>query len=846
MALTRMLPKDALTLCTVTTLFIYFAVVLWTNLTIVLPYWTPLFWAAALSVPLHALKSRLLPVLDEALENDFVSILALMIGAVVHFVLRFFLGSYIANAIKAAFLSYCHVIYLISDGRPRKKATNDAVNGELGTKGLTEYDGALDRIDGEDDDYELHPNYQTLVDQEYDKYARPPNWPSYINLLRAAFIYVLFQFTTITELRDFFKDVWIGVELGTSSQLTWLLIAVIAHIQYSCIGQVVFMIERLFYPGLSPEEQEKVSFLNIGPRVFRRAIRESLNSTLSTVLVFSTLSILGLLGVILSVGVMHDVQGLVVQTHQRVALIKEEQARQLEANFSTEYSHMPRPPMAQRVDEGLVTAYSAGIDWLDPILKEAFPDLGWSTMDWARNVADIVVDLSPSSQATSTARVVDVGTCEAEVEKETDLGELMDQYQDQKVSVQSPLADATSSPPASTADEKTEKPTPEQQETIDDLEEPELWIIPTLDTIDIYGLRNREAFGFRVQESSKQRMAINLSQARRLMNIVLGYHGFEPSAMAQGFNTFNDLLFRWILFLLGLITFTGLKVSPLQRVGWIVDQALVSSASMYGSRLSTSSPGRVLAKSLEFAISGTFIAMLKLSIYHTAFTLVWTRFLADRVTALAATEAVSPDFVPVKYAWLTSLFGIVLTLYPIAPNWLVALPGAIVHFYIYGQRHVEAIAMVIGHFLVTAMVDGAVWDTHVVKSARPGVSSAFWLGLWVFLGGLKWGTKGLLLGPVLFASIPAIWSALLELRGRPSGLVTKHGVKSRIGLAGTATTATTAVEEEEVVERKLRNGGTRRRFSRREYEEVEEEEEGDSYKKQHKRSSSSSSREIAW
>ncbi|KAI7826861.1 hypothetical protein BC939DRAFT_105870 [Gamsiella multidivaricata] len=52
MALAHMLPKDALVLCTVSVLFIYFGLILWTNFTIILPYWTPLFWAAALSVPL--------------------------------------------------------------------------------------------------------------------------------------------------------------------------------------------------------------------------------------------------------------------------------------------------------------------------------------------------------------------------------------------------------------------------------------------------------------------------------------------------------------------------------------------------------------------------------------------------------------------------------------------------------------------------------------------------------------------------------------------------------------------------------------------------------------------------
>jgi len=97
-------------------------------------------------------------------------------------------------------LGYCYAVYMVCDGRPRKEkspnrtkengSTPDAFwsNGKYTTP-VTEHD-ELDRIDDEDD-YELHPNYQVLVEQEPDNYARPANWPSYLNLLRAAFIYAL-------------------------------------------------------------------------------------------------------------------------------------------------------------------------------------------------------------------------------------------------------------------------------------------------------------------------------------------------------------------------------------------------------------------------------------------------------------------------------------------------------------------------------------------------------------------------------------------------------------------------------------------------------------------------------
>ncbi|KAG0364557.1 hypothetical protein BGZ54_007374 [Gamsiella multidivaricata] len=724
---------------------------------------------------------------------------------------------------------------MISDRRPRKVADNVALNGKPTKDGLTEYDSSVEDMDGSTDDYELHPSYQTLVNQEHDKYARPANWPSYINLLRAAFIYVLLQWTTLTELRRFAQDVWSQIEIGTSSQLTYLLIAILVHIQYTCLGQVVFMVERLFYPRLSPEEQREVSILNTVPRVFRRALQESLNSTLATVIVLSTLSFLGLLATILSVGVAHDVQGLVAQTHHRVTLFKQEQIRltaQDGAAGDAGYAQSPKQYFVQQADEALVMAYDAGVSWFDPILKDAFPELSWGAVDWASHVANIIVEMDPS-QGYEHAQdfrpqqqpdaLVEVGTCKTAAQQEKDLGELMLEYQDgtaqskftkdATVLPKVPSDDVPSSSANSTEKKSTEQPLEQPAE------EPELWVVPTLESFR-FAVKNAKAMsGFQAQEQRRKKTAINISQGKRLLNIVLGYKVDTPTIL-WGFNAFNDLLFRWILFLLGLITFTGLKVSPLQRIGWIIDQALASSTSNYGSsRLSTSSsPGRAMAKSLEFAISGTFISMLKLSIYHTIFTLTWTRYLTDKVMALAATGAASSDFVPLKYAWLTSVFGIVLTLFPIAPNWLVSVPGAVVHFYVYGQRPMEAVAMVVGHVIFTSLIDGAVWDSHVVKSARPGVSSAFWLGLWVFLGGMKWGPKGLLLGPVFFAAVPAIWSALLELRGWPSSASSaknRVAVRSESG-SGSLSASATSVEEKTYVSRRGTQE-TRRRYRREEY-----------------------------
>ncbi|KAI1320473.1 hypothetical protein EDD11_000858 [Mortierella claussenii] len=726
-------PKDALVLCTVSVLFIYFGLVLWTNYAI-----------------------------------------------------------YVASVIKAVFHGYCYVIYIICDGRPREtnkepfkadlnrsqatkekdEAWEQGVNGN-GTyhKRAPGYDlegTQLDRID--EDDYELHPVYQILVDQEPDKYARVASWPSYINLFRAALIYILLQWTTPLDLWHFVKAQWSQVQFGTTAQLTYLILAIILHMQFVCMKQLVPMIEGFFYPNMSPEEQEERSILNTLPRMIRRTMQESLNSTLATVIVLSTLTALGFLGAIMSVGVAHDVQGLLSQTHSRVTFVKEQQLRQgLQSGYTTGYEPMARHPFVGQMDEALSQAYDAGVNWLDPILKEAFPDLAWGTADWAYHVANVVVDVHNDQDTVQMTKpkvvVVPAGACEADLKREPDLDELMHQAINQ-----SPLSDDFITPSLSaeekSADKEELKEQKKEEETV--FEEPELWVIPTLEAFAVFGDKNQAAAsGFLAPR--QRRRAINISQVKYLLTLVSGYKGFDTNNMLWGFNAFNDLLFRWILFLLGLLTFTGLKVSPLKRVGWIIDQALTSHSSYGSNQLSLSaSPGRVIAKSMEFAITGTFVSMLKLSIYHTIFTLVWTRFLTNQVMPLVTVGAASSDFVTVKYAWLTSLFGIILVLFPIAPNWLVSLPGGIIHFYVYGQRPMEAIAMVLGHIVMASMVDGAIWDSHVVKSARPTVSTAFWLGLWTFLGGMKWGPKGLLLGPVFFAAMPSIWSALLELRGRPT------------------------------------------------------------------------------
>ncbi|GJJ70770.1 hypothetical protein EMPS_03120 [Entomortierella parvispora] len=758
MPLPTLQPKDALVLCTVTILFIYFGLILWTNYAIIIPFWTPLFWAAALSVPLHALKSSLVPVLHEALEQDIMDIVASTVGGIVTFVLQFFLGSYITNGIRAIFLGYCYVVYMICDGRPRKEKSSKLTreNGTAAANGFwskgkestpfTEH-AELDQIDDEDD-YELHPSYQVLVEQEPDEYARPANWPSYLNLLRAAFIYGLLQLGTPAELWSFAKSIWDGVQFGTQRQLNFLLVAVLLHIQYSCLGQIVAMVERIVYPNLTPEEQREQSVLNTVPRMIRKAVQESLNSTIATAVVFLTLAVVGSLTAILSIGVAHDVQGLMSQTHHRVVQLRDYRAHLLQdVSDGSEPVATVKPALVQQADEALSQAYEAGLDWFDPILKNAFPDIAWGAAEWASEVALVVVDLSSDKEQKDSK-------CQVNETNQADFRAVMAMH-DMAQSVFNGSSDASGSTCNSSPFAGRGR------------EEPELWVIPTLQSLGLPQIRTHK-HGLHLQTTEKQR-AINISQAKYLLSVVLGYKGLNTESMLYGFNVFNDLLFRWILFLLGLMTFTGLKVSPLQRLGWLIDQALASSPSSFGSlQLSTSaSPGRVLAKSIEFSISGTFIAMFKLSVYHTIFTVAWTYLLADRVMSQVALGSASSDFVDVKYAWLTSFAGIVLTLFPIAPNWLVSLPGAIVHFYVYGQRLTEAIAMAVGHLLMTNLVDGAVWDSHVVKNARPGVSSAFWLGLWIFLGGMKWGTKGLLMGPVLFAAVPSIWSVVLELRGRP-------------------------------------------------------------------------------
>ncbi|KAF9156298.1 hypothetical protein DFQ26_009406, partial [Actinomortierella ambigua] len=54
----------------------------------ILPYWTPFFWAFALSVPLHAIKTSIHASLYSLLENDFIDIVGYTVGATVVLVLE--------------------------------------------------------------------------------------------------------------------------------------------------------------------------------------------------------------------------------------------------------------------------------------------------------------------------------------------------------------------------------------------------------------------------------------------------------------------------------------------------------------------------------------------------------------------------------------------------------------------------------------------------------------------------------------------------------------------------------------------------------------------------------------
>ncbi|KAG0345349.1 hypothetical protein BG004_003783, partial [Podila humilis] len=656
----------------------------------------------------------------------------------------FFLGSYIANRVRDVFLGYFRFMYLLCDGNSKETDPSNP-RGTCTTPNCNHYEQFLDyqepdptiedfyyEITGDQfyilhpeffdhpEDYQLHPTYQTLVDQEPDDFPRRSTGPSYINLFRLSFIYTLSKLGSPQKMFEIAQTAVTGIEIGTGQQLRVLMKVVGVHMIYTCVQYFMALLESALYPGLTPDERRKRSVFSIWPRRVTRAVQGSLNSILSSVIVFSSIAVVGALVSILSVGIIYDVNGALVQTHERVKTIKN-----APVDVTSGKSHVSTSHYVNMFDDGLVMAYDSGIRWVDPILQDAFPTLGWGFSDWVYHLSHVIVEHQETPEPVEPVCLVP------------------------RVCPQRVL---------------TPRPQylrPVDHNTTEASENVELWVFPSVFTT--YTIGRSSKYGVN-EQSSPTLVAINLTLAKFLLSNLFGYKGIDNNVLLEGFNIFNDLLFRLILFLLTVLTLTALKVSPIHRIGWIIDQALASSASMGSFRLSSSSsPGRILAKHLEFAITGTFIAMLKLSMYHTIFTVAFTNLLAGRAIAEVGASA----FVPVRYAWITSFFGIVLTMFPIAPNWLVVLPGAIIHFYVYGFRRAEAVALVVGHLLFTNMVDSAVWDSHVVKTARPGISSAFWLGLWIFLGGSLWGIKGLLLGPVVFACIPAVWSATLELRGLP-------------------------------------------------------------------------------
>ncbi|KAG0234539.1 hypothetical protein BGW42_006424 [Actinomortierella wolfii] len=618
----------------------------------------------------------------------------------------------------------------------------------------------------QDDEHGLHNFYQQMVGQEPGEISTTPTWPSYMMLARLAFVYILLQFTTPSEIYQYVRKTINKIQFGTADQLWFILGALMLHAVIINVGDWITMIEMLFNPGLDHIEMAKRSFRTRISKMFRRSIQKSLHSTLSLWLTLLAVGSVGLFASVLTAGVAYDIQGILSLTHQRVTGLQQRPAAFVETGG-----------LVVEADKGLTSVYTMGLKWLEPVLYEAFPLVNWTPLEWATQLSNVVVVESPSNPFDAYQLMADDMCPKPLARDELDTTPAWFREQDYNCTSSDTDADSTTTNIGEDATMFSSSGIPLPQGP------PVLYYIPwTWKAVKarLARLLPSQSFSALHEEvSSEPRVAINLSQVEAIISVLKTYDGFDTESMIARFNWFNDFLFRCILFMLTLTTLTGLKVSPLQRIGWLIDQALATSTAMNSLRISNkASPGRLLAKHMEYAISGTFFAMFKLSVYHTIFTVFWTYHVAQWTTnglsfvitnkqyhLLRAVN--SDDFVPVKYAWLTSLAMVVLTLFPIAPAWLASIPGAIIHFYVYGRQWWPAVLLVLGHLVVTIFVDGPVWDTHVVRSAQPGTSSAFWLGLWVYLGGIHWGLKGLLLGPVFYAAVPSIWVTILELRRQP-------------------------------------------------------------------------------
>ncbi|KAF9978408.1 hypothetical protein BGZ73_002587 [Actinomortierella ambigua] len=710
--------------------------------------------------------------LNNLLQQDIANIIAHTLGSAVLLVIRFFLGSYVANGIKYVFQSYCHAMNIVVGGHPGKHAEAPPKEPDM-PYGEDYYIFQQSLLPGNEkmytkqrkavvaDDYELHDFYQQMVDQEPSKSPAKPTWPSYMMIARAIFVYCLLQVATPQEIYQYAKTTILNVRIDTVNTLWFLVWAFMLHAVLINISDWITMIEMLFNPGLNHIQMAKRSIRTQVSKALRKSVQNNLHSYLSLLLSLLTVGVLGLLSTILAFGVVHDVHGILSQTHERVTKLQQQPRLFGEAKGLT-----------ADVDRGLSGAYESGLQWLEPILKDAFPVVGWTPLEWAMQLSDVVVAKDPCSRLSAYSLEAE-GVCLKPVVQ--DVLETTPFWVTEQEYTAHFMNETVDFIPE--AFHTHSIPTPADPPLLVDV--PLSWEAIRSKLSGSNSVSSLSAACLASKPTDASSVAINLSQIQFLVDVLRTHRDLDMEMVLAKVNWFNEFLFCCILFMLTLITLTGLKVSPLQRVGWLIDQALTSSSSMGSLQLPrSSSPGRVLAKHLEFAISGTFFAMFKLSVYRILFTVVWTR----QVALWAAKKVAFPeslghpfggdvvvvdDFVPVKYAWLTSLVMVVLTLFPIAPSWIASIPGAVVHFFIYGQQKTLAVLLILGHVMMAMFVDGPVWDTYVVKAAQPGTSSAFWLGLWVYLGGMRWGTKGLLVGPVIYAAVPAAWAAILEMRGRP-------------------------------------------------------------------------------
>ncbi|KAG0248106.1 hypothetical protein DFQ27_001168, partial [Actinomortierella ambigua] len=330
----------------------------------------------------HAIKTSIHASLYSLLENDFIDVVGYTVGGTVLLVLEFFLGSSIASALKFVFRTHCSVVNYFFGVPPLKRPPP--------TEHKAPYDGEyhhshLSVPPGYEDHYGKKKGpkgdqRRTIMIDDYSPLK--PTCPSYMTLVRLLLAYCFLRLTTADQRQLVFEAIQ-STHIDTRELLWKYACFFLLHAFVINVHNWITLFEMWFSPGVNHIVVAERSIRIRVSRGLRKSMQYHLHWFLSALLSLMVVVGLGLLAGVFASGVLHDVYGGLLQTHAYVTKVQGHP------------NHAAANGFMNYMDRSLVDAYNSGTQWLEPLVMDAFPDVGWTPQEWALQVAKVVVTVDP-------------------------------------------------------------------------------------------------------------------------------------------------------------------------------------------------------------------------------------------------------------------------------------------------------------------------------------------------------------------------------------------------------------------------------------------------------------------